>query len=142
MIIATPANLTPEQAQAYADRILAALERSKVPKSERTTIGYAPPAFDGPSLWAEWHNYRWTDLATFRKWFDVWLSKVDQLPTCSCSREFRTAILPKFRFDDIANDQEWFIRSWQVHNAVNRKLGKPQFPFEQARDMYRSTPLV
>jgi hypothetical protein len=137
MIIATPANLTPEQAHAYADRILAALERSKAPKAERVTIGYAPPMFDGPSLWSELHNYRWTELPTFRKWFDGWLAKVDHLPGCSCSRDFRTAILPKFRFDDIANDEEWFVRSWELHNAVNKSLGKPQFSLSAARETYR-----
>lgn len=133
MIVLTPANLTPEQAQAYADRILAALERSKVPKAD-TTIGYAPPMFDGPSLWSELHNYRWTDLPTFRKWFDGWLAKVDLLPGCSCSKDFRISILPRFRFTDIANDEEWFVRSWEIHNAVNRKLGKPQFGIEDARN--------
>jgi hypothetical protein len=133
MIVATPANLTPEQAQAYADRILAALERSKVPKAERVTVGFAPPMFDGPSLWSELHNYRWTGLASFRKWFDKWLDKVDRLPGCSCSQDFRTAILPKFRLNDISNDDEWFVRSWEIHNAVNRKLGKQQFPLEEAK---------
>lgn len=95
------------------------------------------PSLTGPSLWLELHNYRWIDLPTFQKWFEGWLAKVDRLPNCGCSKDFRTIILPKFRFDDIATDKQWFVRSWQVHNAVNQKLGKSQFPVEQAYALFR-----
>ena len=92
---------------------------------------------DGPSLWLEWHSYKWKDLASFLRFIDEWLIKVDKLPGCACSKDFRTIILPRFRFDDITTDEAWFVRSWEVHNAVNKKLGKIEFALEDAIDLYR-----
>lgn len=89
----------------------------------------------GPELWAKLHSYRWTNYAEFRDWFDLWLAEVDKLPGCSCSQDFRSSILPQFadRFGKIQHDGDWFTLTWEIHNAVNLKLGKREWSLDEAQ---------
>lgn len=102
--------------------------------SSRSYQSVAPIQVTGPELWAELHNYQWTTYLDFQDWFALWLAKVDRLPYCSCGSKFRSKILPRFsnRFCAIANNNEWFAVSVEMHNAVNRELKKPEITTEEA----------
>lgn len=80
----------------------------------------------GPELWRQLHCYRWTSFTDFRDWFNRWLLDVGKLPGCSCSRNFKTGILPRFsdRFCKIETDEKWFELTVEIHNAVNIELNK------------------
>lgn len=70
--------------------------------------------------WRKLHATRFTPEE-----FELW---VQGIPGCSsCQRDFRR-ILKNHppRFDD------WERWTWEIHNAVNARLGKPEFTFEQA----------
>ena len=65
------------------------------------------------------------DSATFAEW-------VDAIPGCAtCKRDFMELLkINPPRYDD------WFRWTWEAHNAVNLKLGKPEFTFEQAANKW------
>ena len=70
--------------------------------------------------WRKLHTTRLTETE-----FEDW---VRQIPGCvSCQRDFRKLIetIPP-RFHD------WHKWTFEVHNAVNAKLGKPNITFEEA----------
>ena len=71
-------------------------------------------------LWNELHTKADPDAA----WFATWRARVPSFSGCGCG-EFLDGYCvgnpPKF--DDLAR---W---SWDLHNAVNAKLGRPHFPW-------------
>lgn len=61
--------------------------------------------------------------------FELWIQGI---PGCSsCQRDFRRILktLPP-RYDD------WNHWTWEVHNTVNKKLGKPEITWEDARILW------
>ena len=76
--------------------------------------------------WKEWHK----QTEPTPSWIDDWLN---QIPGgCGCGAEFRDWVLKNSpRFDD------WFAYSVEGHNAVNRKLGKPELSLDEAKAIWQ-----
>ena len=70
--------------------------------------------------WAKLHTTRFTPEE-----FELW---VQSIPGCAtCQRDFRKLLETHTpRFDD------WHRWSWQIHNAVNEKIGKPIVSWQDA----------
>jgi len=100
--------------------------RPKPPQGEKRAV-----VVGGPELWAELHRAA-VDGALNEEWFAAWLSRVP-MAGCSCRTSFQTILeaIP-VRWDD------QFAWSVEVHNAVNRKLGKPEISADQAREIWSS----
>jgi hypothetical protein len=88
----------------------------------------------GPPLWADLH--RWaltTPLDAVGQWLAVFRRRV---PCGKCRREF-TSIVQDLPAPATSND-DLFAWTVEVHNRVNRKLGKPEMSVEAARPLYFS----
>lgn len=74
--------------------------------------------------WDKLHRSKFTPQE-----FESW---VGSIPGCSaCRRDFRKLIETKSpRFDD------WRRWTWEIHNAVNAKLSKPDFTWEEFEAKY------
>ena len=73
-------------------------------------------------LWEELHLKKGADA----KWLAGWVKRIPKFG-CACREGFER-ILRKIppRFDD------WHKWTWEAHNAVNAKLGKPEITFDEA----------
>jgi hypothetical protein len=91
--------------------------------SERT-------AKQGRVSWDILHRYGGCDPA----FFEAWTYTIPKYG-CSCSRDFKSILeeLPP----DFSSDDAFFIRGVEWHNAVNRKLGKPEITIEEARSIWQ-----
>lgn len=78
--------------------------------------------------WEELHRKKGTDA----KWLAGWVKRIPNFG-CSCGEEFKRILreIPP-RFDD-----DWFRWTVEVHNAVNRKLGKPEIDYEKACELWQ-----
>ena len=86
------------------------------------------PVFDWKSGLTQRQRNHWRKLHTTRftaEQLELWIQSI---PGCStCQRDFRKLLESNPpRFDD------WFKWTWEVHNVVNRKLGKPEIAWEEA----------
>ena len=74
--------------------------------------------------WEKLHTQTF-DRITFEEW-------VRTIPGCpTCQRNFRIWLQTNPpRFDD------WQRWTWEAHNAVNAKLGKPEITFEKACELW------
>ena len=70
--------------------------------------------------WAKLHTTQFTPNK-----FEEWVASI---PGCyTCQRDFRKLLETNPpRFDD------WQRWSWEIHNAVNAKIGKPEFTYSDA----------
>lgn len=76
--------------------------------------------------WAKLHTTRMDAMA-----FSVWCESIPG--ECMCSAGFRKIVESNPpRFDD-----DWFRWTVEVHNAVNRKLGKPEIDYEKACELWQ-----
>lgn len=74
------------------------------------------------ALWAELHS----QANPTPEWFADWLKRIPRFG-CSCAKDFAAILQANpIRYDD------YFAWSVEVHNAVNRKLGKPELSVEDA----------
>lgn len=78
------------------------------------------------------HREHWSKLHTTRftpEEFEAWILAI---PGCStCRRDFRKLLeINPPRFDD------WQRWTWEVHNAVNAKLGKPEIEWNEACNLW------
>jgi hypothetical protein len=74
------------------------------------------------ALWQELH----TKKDATKEWFASWLKRIPSLG-CECRNAFEAIMKANPpRFDD------WWRWTWEVHNAVNRKLGKPELSWEDS----------
>lgn len=78
-------------------------------------------------LWTELH----TNQAPTPEWFSDWLNRVPK--SCGCDKSLQS-ILDELGTPDYT---DWFSYSVRLHNAVNRKLGKPEIDLEAARAIYQ-----
>lgn len=77
-------------------------------------------------LWEEFHTKKNPDL----DWFLGWIARVPNI-SCGCQDWIRNYIRDNPpRFDD------WFTYTWELHNAVNAKLGKLQMCFETSEAIW------
>ena len=80
-------------------------------------------------LWTELH----LKINPTKEWFASWLKRVPSYG-CKCADEFGAIINTNPpRFDD------WFRWTWEAHNAVNAKLGKPEIPWQKACELWGYT---
>jgi hypothetical protein len=74
--------------------------------------------------WRKLHTTRFTPEE-----FEAWIRSI---PGCSsCQRDFRKLLeTHPPRFND------WWQWTWEIHNAVNAKLGKSALPWQEACNLY------
>lgn len=77
-------------------------------------------------LWREVH----TKQDASPEWFAGWLNRI---PCSVCKTGLRT-ILDELGLPDYT---DWFAYSVRLHNAVNRKLGKPELSLDEARAIWQ-----
>jgi hypothetical protein len=76
----------------------------------------------------------WRELHTKRdatqEWLLDWIARIP--PGCGCGESFESILqrIPA-RFDD------WFAWTVEVHNAVNKKLSKPEITLAEAIKLWR-----
>lgn len=75
----------------------------------------------------------WSDTPEKVNYFNGWIRH--QIVNLSCEDCVRHStqyiqMSPPEKADDP------FIWTWEFHNAVNRRLGKPEMPYATARDLY------
>jgi hypothetical protein len=107
----------------------AGLER-KEPAATSFRWEFEPQDFGTKStyhkLWAECH----TKQDATAEWFADWLNRVP----CSVCKRGVQKILEELGQPDFAN---WFEYSVRLHNAVNRKLLKPELSLDEARTIWQ-----
>ncbi len=95
-----------------------------------TTARPAPPPFDGRAVWASLHRRALTwDAGDDSEWL---LREITaKLPCGDCAAHWVIVMhtLP-VRWGD------YFAWSVEAHNAVNRRLGKPELAVDQARAVW------
>jgi hypothetical protein len=86
----------------------------------------------GRQSWTMLHSYRGCDPA----WVKIW---EDSIPSggCSCKEGYK-AILKDHPFDYSSPDA-FFASGIALHNAVNRKLEKPEITLDEARQIWNRT---
>jgi hypothetical protein len=103
--------------------------RSDEPSTE--TVKHIPGVAYSPAItqrqqahWKKLHTESF-DSEKFQRW-------VERIPGCSTCREnFRKILeINPPRFDD------WQRWSWEIHNAVNEKIGKPEFTYQEACQLW------
>jgi len=90
----------------------------------------------GPNIWRNLHlaALQWTGEVQSQASF---LVKVGRSIPCGECRSFWATRLrenppPK------TNAEDFFRWTWETHNSVNRKLGKPEMPFDEALALYQA----
>jgi len=77
-------------------------------------------------LWREIH----TNPDATQEWWDGIVKKVSSY-FCSCGDFLKTYVTTNPpRFDD------WFRWTWELHNAVNHKLNKPNITLDEAKAIW------
>lgn len=76
-----------------------------------------------------WHELHTKQNATI-EWLLDWIARIP--PGCGCGESFESIMLrlPP-RFDD------WFAWTVEIHNAVNRKLGKTEITLAEAIELWQ-----
>jgi len=78
------------------------------------------------SLWREVHTKREPTV----EWFNDWVRRIPNIQ-CGCLLWLLEYLKSNpERYDD------WFVWSWELHNAINTKLGKPLVTLEEARKIW------
>ena len=88
---------------------------------------YTKDASKYHKLWAELH----TKQDATAEWFSDWINRVPK--TCGCDKSLQ-AILDELGLPDFA---DWFPFSVCLHNAVNRKLQKPELTLDEAKAIWQ-----
>lgn len=112
------------------------------------------PRYIGPGYWTLIHK-RAYDANTIDKQVEFVKLVKDACYTFPCEncrghcteyiKEFDPSLhIGKTTIDEYGQEQMWgmFIWAWQFHNAVNKRLGKPQMEFLTALDLHSKVPEV
>lgn len=88
----------------------------------------------GPGRWQSIHvTAAWANTPDKVKIFNMWIrDQIEHLPCEDCRNHAREYI--QYNPPDHAEDP--FIWSWRFHNAVNRRLGKPEIEYNIAKELY------
>jgi len=98
------------------------LPKPECPITEQQAQRLALPENVYHALWAEVHKKQ----DPTAEWFADWLSRIPSYG-CDCLADLRAWLAQNPpRYDD------WLVWTWELHNAVNSKLGKPQFSLDDA----------
>lgn len=84
----------------------------------------------GNSAWTEKHSYAGNDEA----WHNRWESTIPNYG-CSCRKdyaEYKAANPP-----DFSSPTAYWLWGYNLHNYVNRKLGKTELTIEEAKAIWR-----
>jgi hypothetical protein len=84
----------------------------------------------GRRAWSNLHSYTGCDP----DWYASWKKTIPSFG-CSCRRDFD--VIEKELPPDFSSDDAFFVRGVEWHNAVNRKLNKPEITIEEARSIWR-----
>jgi Erv1 / Alr family len=96
-----------------------------------------PPPGSGPQLWAELHRWALTaDLADAPQWLDRFAARV---PCGDCRRHWLAGVSDSP--PPLESRERLFAWTVARHNAVNRRLGKPEMSLEDARRLWDSSPI-
>lgn len=87
-----------------------------------------------PGLWIGIHiTAAWSDSPEKNIYFCLWIRNlIEHLPCEECSNHARLylSMYPPERCEDS------FVWSWQFHNSVNERLGKPIMGYAEARRLF------
>lgn len=87
-------------------------------------------AKQGQFAWSLLHRYRGCDP----QWLELWVYFIPQ--RCECKDGYQKILeqLPP----DFSSPEAFFAWGVALHNAVNRKLGKPEITLDEAYSIWRS----
>jgi hypothetical protein len=92
-----------------------------------------PTVLAGRRSWSLLHRYRGCDP----QWVELWEYFIPAGGGCSCKAGYKE-ILKDHPFD-YSSPEAFFASGVALHNAVNRKLGKPELTLEDARKLWIET---
>lgn len=92
-------------------------------------------ADDGRKAWAMLHNY----LGCDPQWVELWEQFIPS-SGCGCKAGYKD-IIKDYPFDYSSTDA-FFASGVALHNAVNRKLNKPELTLDEARRIWNREPGV
>jgi len=84
----------------------------------------------GRKAWEQLHSYAGCDP----EWYANWKRTIPSFG-CSCRRDFDA--IEKELPPDFSSPDAFFARGVEWHNAVNRKLNKPEITIEEARSIWQ-----
>lgn len=84
----------------------------------------------GQFAWSLLHKYRGCDP----QWIELWEYFIPA-GSCNCKEGYK-AILKDYP-PDFSSPEAFFAWGVALHNAVNRKIGKPEMTLDEARKLWR-----
>lgn len=89
-----------------------------------------PTVIAGRAAWKELHEYAWSypdyplpdAVEAAKAWLDGWRQRIPSYG-CACKRKF--AAIEQARPVDLRSRHDFWQWTVEIHNDVNRKLGKP-----------------
>lgn len=102
------------------------------PSVSNVSSAVDPTIEAGRRAWSLLHRYRGCDP----QWVELWEHFIPS-GGCSCKAGYRE-ILKDHPFD-YSSPEAFFASGVALHNAVNRKLGKPELTLEDARKLWIET---
>ena len=100
------------------------------PKVDRQAQAEMRRANQGRFAWSKKHGY----LGCDPQWHELWVLLIPAFG-CSCKQDF--ADYCKDNPPDFSSPTAYWLWGVQLHNWVNRKLGKPELTVEEARAIWR-----
>ena len=85
----------------------------------------------GRLAWTKLHSYRGCDP----QWLDIWQYLIPQRCECKDGYQRILADMPP----DYSSPEAFFAWGVALHNAVNKKLSKPEITIEEAYSIWRKT---
>jgi len=84
-----------------------------------------------------WHTIHvtgvWADSSERFIFFCKWLRlQVENLPCEDCRKHAREYL----QHNPPEKSEDAFIYTWRFHNAVNKRLGKPEMDYDTAKNLY------
>jgi hypothetical protein len=101
----------------------------RITKEEREAKRKEIISKQGQRAWSMLHRYKGCDSVFVEAW-EAWIPS-----TCSCRDDYK-AILKEHPFD-FSSPDAFFRSGIELHNAVNRKLGKPELTLDEAYRIWR-----
>jgi hypothetical protein len=104
------------------------------------------PKIIGPGTWVTIHVFAMVceeaDTDSDWKCYAKFTYRIIHAFPCSKCRRHAVKYLDQHPIPESKPDGSIFAWSVNFHNAVNRKLGKPQISVEEAREMYKNTEVI
>jgi len=100
------------------------------PGQKRRTRNKVEPRYDVEAFRQHWKKLHTKQNPT-PEWFADWLARIPNGGGCNCKRDFRLLLdanPPRY--------EDWFAWSVEIHNAVNRKLGKREWTLDKALEVW------